>query len=924
MVVSFFVNNQPVSIQVDPHKPLLDVLRDDLGLTGTKQGCDYEGECGACTVLLDGHAVRACLTPIGKVANRSVMTVEGLGTSEALHPLQTAFIETGAVQCGYCTPGMLMAAMGLLNQNPNPNRFEILEALEGNLCRCTGYKRIIQAVELVASNYPGKLGQYPVEFPVVGGDHRRVDACDKVTGRARYVEDIPVDNLLYARVLRSPHHHARLLSLDYQKALQLPGIVCILTANDIPGENSLSSYSLDEPVLTPAGTTVKMAGAPVALVVATSPEVAQAALGAIETKYQVLPHTFDMDEALNTDTFQIYEGGNILESFVVHHGDLEPNFAESDVVIETHYTTTYLEHSALERESALGYFDEDGKVVVISATHEPHWTRNYIASTLALEPGQVRFISPPMGGSFGGKQDPIPAITVALAAFHLRQPVRLDYSRQESFSASPKRHPYDIKYKIGANNNGTLRAAKIHINANTGGYDAHGRFVPNYAVTASGGPYLWPAFDAYAQAVYTNGPKSGQFRGFGNAQATFALECTLDELAQRLNIDPLELRFNNAIDQTSTTFLGYPLGETIGYKEVLQTIQPYYYAFLEHKRAYDQDKLSSENGLRMGIGLAGMWYRFGKSGPLRVEARAELAKDGHFIIYCSAPDYGQGTNTMLSQIAAEKLETSPSAIELINADTERVPDSGIQGASRSTYFVGGAVSKAAETLRHFIVSVACELLNCPPEDITFGDGYVARTSNPNDKTPLEIIAAECDRIGVSRRATGVFDLSSHFPEQTRPEYAPLFCTAANLAAVLVNPKTGTVQVTRMVVAQDVGKAINPVDAKGQIEGSVMMGLGAALMEEVIPGVSTGFSDYYVPTVKSMPDIKVELVEVPSLYGPFGVKGLAEASMLASTPAIINAISRAVGVRIRKIPATPERVLNAIQQSREQDRILLTN
>jgi aldehyde oxidoreductase len=917
MLVSFLVNNLPVSIQVDSQKPLIDVLRDDLGLTGTKQGCDYEGECGVCTVLLDGRAVRSCLTPVGKVANRSVMTVEGLGSPDSLHPLQQAFIDTGAVQCGYCSPGMLMAAIGLLNDNPNPNRMDILEALEGNLCRCTGYERIIQAVELVTSSYEGKTRDYSGDFPFVGGDYKRVDAIDKVTGRARYVEDITMENMLYAKVLRSPHHHARLLSLDYRKALKLPGIVRILTAEDIPGENGLSAYSLDEPILTPVGSTVRMLGAPVALVVAISPKLAQIGSEAIEAKYQILPHTFDIDEALASDAFPIAGEGNVLSDFEIYHGEFERAFHQSDVIIETHYQTTYLEHSALERESALGYLDEDGKVVVISATHEPHWTRNYIASSLALDSEKVRFITPPIGGSFGGKQDPIPAVTVGLAAFHLRQPVRLDYTRQESFSASPKRHPYDVKFEIGARSDGTLRAAKIRINANTGGYDAHGRFIPNYAVTASGGPYQWLAVDAYAQSVHTNGPKSGQFRGFGNAQAIFALECTLDELSQRINIDPLELRFKNAIDQSSKLFLGYPIGESIGYKEVLQTIQPHYLALLENKRSYDLDTFKSENGMRMGIGLAGMWYRFGKSGSLSVEAQAELAADGHFIIYCSAPDYGQGTNTMLSQIAAEILETSLSNIELINADTDMVPDSGIQGASRSTYFVGGAVSMAATKLRQVIESVACEHLNCPPSDLTFKNQYIMQTSNPLEKISLEEIAVECDRIGLSRKATDNFDLSSHFPEQTRPEYAPLFCTAVNLAEVFVNLNTGMVQVTRFVVAQDVGKAINPVDAKGQIEGSVMMGLGAALMEEFIPGVSTGFSDYYVPTVKSMPEIKVELVEVPSFYGPFGVKGLAEASMLASTPAIINAISRAIGVRVRQIPATPERVLKAIQSSQGQ-------
>jgi aldehyde oxidoreductase len=914
VLISFHLNDQPVTLQVDPHKPLLNVLREELKLTGTKQGCDYEGECGACSVLLDGIAVRSCLTPVGKVVGRSVITVEGLGNPDTLHPLQQAFIDTGSVQCGYCTPGMLIAAAGLLHKNLYPSRSEIIEALEGNLCRCTGYKRIIQAVELAAQICRSENRQYSLESPVIGGEHRRVDAIDKVTGNAKFVEDISIPNLLHAKILRSPHHHARLINLDFRKAAELPGIVGIFSAQDIPGMNGFQGYSLDEPVLTPVGSTVRMLGAQIAIVVATSPELAQAGVEAIEAHYQLLPFTFDMHEALAKDSILINESGNVLSSFEVKHGEIVETFHKSDLTLDTQYCTSFLEHSALEREAALSYIDDQGCVVVICATHEPHWSRDYIASTLALNPDRVHFITPPMGGSFGGKQDPITAITVALAAYHLHQPVLLVYSRKESFDASPKRHPYDVKFRVAAMNDGSLTGFKVRINANTGGYDAHGRFIPNYSITASGGPYRWSAVDAYAQAIYTNGPKSGQYRGFGTSQSIFALECTLDELAQKLKIDPLELRRKNAIDRSSISFLGYPLGETIGYQEVLQSIQPYYLDFLENERAYNNSSLASENSTRMGIGLAGMWYRFGKSGSLRVEAHAELSTDGQCVIYCSAPDYGQGTNTMLSQIAAEVLGTQPSKIELVNANTKLVPDSGIQGASRSTYFVGGAVYNAATKLRQVIESIACEHLNCPPDDLTLTDEHVVQSSNPSEKISFEQIALECERIGMPRKVVSHFDISSHFPQETKPEYAPLFCTGANLAEVIVNLKTGVVQVTRVVAAQDVGKAINPIDAQGQIEGSVMMGLGAALMEEFIPGSTTGFGDYYIPTIKSMPEIKVELVEVPSFHGPYGAKGLAEASMLPTTPAIINAISRAVGARIRIIPATPERILNAIQKS----------
>jgi len=317
------------------------------------------------------------------------------------------------------------------------------------------------------------------------------------------------------------------------------------------------------------------------------------------------------------------------------------------------------------------------------------------------------------------------------------------------------------------------------------------------------------------------------------------------------------------------------------------------------------------------VGLAGMWYRFGKSGSLKVEAHAELALDGHFVVYCSAPDYGQGTNTVMSQFAAETLGVSRAQVELINADTALSPDSGIQGASRSTYFVGGAVCQAATNLKQEILATAAELLDCPPSDLMLAEDRVVCQVDGQKSVSLAEVAQELDRIGQSRRVPGVFDHSSLFPQETRPEYVPYFVTGAQLAEVLVNVQTGEVRVLRVVAAHDVGHAVNPIDVRGQIEGSVVMGIGAALMEEYIPGASTGFSDYYLPTAQSMPEIKVLLVEVPSYHGPAGVKGLAEASMLPATPAIINAVSHAIGARLREIPATPERVLRVMKRKHER-------
>lgn len=920
MEISFTLNQQPTTVDVDPARPLLDVLRVDLGLTGVKQGCDHEGECGVCTVLLDGQAVRSCLTPVGKVAQRQVMTVEGLAEPDGLHPLQSAFIEVGAVQCGYCTPGMLLAAKALLDQQPRPTSRQIREALAGNLCRCTGYKRIVEAVDLAAATMRGEHelrssgeDSRGPRRPIIGGDATRTDSAAKVTGQAKFVEDVEMPGMLYAKVVRSPHHHARLVGLDTRKAEILDGVVRVVTAADVPGENGLGDYSRDEPVLTPLNETVKMKGAPVALVVATSPECAQTGAEAVEAWYEPLPHAFHVEEALADDASDIYGGGNVLASEAEAHGSLQESFDASDIILETTYRTTWQEHATLEREALVGYYDEAGRLTVVGGTHEPHWQQRYIAAALAMDPEQVRVIMPPTGGSFGGRQDPWPFVATALATYEVHRPVCLAYSRGESFEASPKRHPYRVRYKIGATSDGHLTGIRVRVDANTGGYDAHGQYIANYALTASGGPYRYRAVDAYAQSVYTNGPKAGQFRGFGSPQSIFALECTLDEMAQELGQDPLEFRRQNAIDQSSISFLGYPVAESLGYEEVLKAIRPPYRAFLEEADAFNAGRRCTE--FRKGVGFSGMWYRFGKSGSLRIEAHAELGAEGRFIVYCSAPDYGQGTNTAMAQMATETLGVSRRQVAVVNADTAQTPDSGIQGASRATYFVGGAVCKAAQALKREVLATAAEMLDCPPTRLTLmDDGIVCGGDAASEKEgrgtiSLAEVAGEFDRMGKSRRVSGVFDLSPLFPEAAKPDYVPLFVTGAHVAEVIVNTQTGEVEVPRVAAVHDVGRVVNPIDAKGQIEGAVVMGLGTALMEEYLPGRSTGFADYYLPTAMSMPEMEVILVEVPSFEGPYGAKGLGEAAILPAAPAIINGISRAIGARIRSVPATPERVMD---------------
>jgi CO/xanthine dehydrogenase Mo-binding subunit len=744
----------------------------------------------------------------------------------------------------------------------------------------------------------------------LGGSSLRSDSAGKVTGQTHFVEDMDLPGALQVKVLRSPLHHARLRRLDVSIAARLPGVRRVLTWADVPGVNGFPEYSYDEPVLTPVGDTLRMKGAPIALAVAETAEQALAALEAIEVDLEPLPYTFDMEEALRPGAFPIAGKDNILSSFAIKHGDLEAAFAASGYLFEATYETAFLEHTALERESLLGYVDEAGRITIVGGNHQPHNHQRFIAGVLGLPVEKVRVIIPPTGGSFGGKQDPWPFTALSLAVYHLRQPARLIYTRQESFKATPKRHPYHVSYRIGATRTGEFTGVHVRIDCNTGGYDGAGRFIPNYALTAAGGAYRWQAVDGLARSVYTNGPKSGQYRGFGTSQSTFALECALDELADQLKLDPLELRLKNCIDTDERSFLGYQLYDNLGYRQVLEAIRPSYQLFRREAEAYN---LGHPRGLlRRGVGLAGMWYRFGKAGQLKIEAHAELARDGHFIVYCSAPDYGQGIGTVMSQMAAEAFGVDRERVEIVNADTALVPNSDIQGASRATFFVGGAVQAAAKTLVGSILAVAAEMIDRPADRLEVAGDRVSPLDDPRQSIPLAEVAQEFERMGKSRRVAGIFDISPALPDGERPEYVPLFITGAHLADVCVDLETGLVKVLRMVAAHDVGRVVNPVDATGQIEGAVVMGLGAALTEEYLPDLTIGLTEYNLPFIGSMPEIKVILVEVPSRLGPHGVKGLGEAALLPSTPAIINGVSRAIGVRIRSIPATPERILSAIQ------------
>jgi CO/xanthine dehydrogenase Mo-binding subunit/aerobic-type carbon monoxide dehydrogenase small subunit (CoxS/CutS family) len=911
--ISFTLNSRPLSLRLDPSRPLLSVLREDLGLTGTKQSCDMEGECGACTVIVDGVAQRSCLILAGELEGRAVETIEGIGSEERPHPLQTAFLRAGAVQCGYCTPGMILSAKALLDRVPSPSDAEITAALAGNLCRCTGYASILRAVRMAAE----MLGDATSDLagpPETDRNDARHDGWQRVSGATRFVEDIALPGLLHVAVVRSPHFHARVLDIDITLACSTPDVIRALTAADIPGENGLGGYSVGEPLLVPAGGEVRMRGDPLALVIASDAVSAREGAARVRADYEVLPHALEPPRDIPGSGAPAGDG--ILAESSFQTGDADAALRAADVRVSAAYEIASQAHMGLEREAALAYVDEGGILTVVGGTHEPHWARGYLARILGLPLVGVRVIAPPVGGSFGARQDVTPLALAALCAYHVRRPVRLAYSRREVMEAAPKRHAYRAAIEVSARRGEAggpprLSGLATDMVANTGAHDSGGRYIAEYAVTASGGAYRWDAIRSRARVLYTNAAKAGQFRGFGTPQPVLALECALDELCERLDADPLEFRLNNIIAPGEPLFLGCPPGETLGYRECLEAVRPDYKEMMERARAFNADPRNA--GLRRGVGIAGMMYRFGKFGAPRSRAEVELGLDGRITLYTSAADYGQGIETAFLRLASQTLGVERAALDLVNADTLRTPDGDVAGASRAAYWVGSSLVDACRRLKQAMLDAAAEMLDAPPTTLEFREvgSAVEVRGDPARSLSFAEIAGEMANLGQPLRLMGQLDLSAQFRDHADSGYLPLFLTGAHVAEVEVDMASGQARCLRVSAAHDVGRVINPRDAIGQIEGGVMMGVGSALMEEYVSGQTLGLSTYHIPTATSAPEIRTHLIEVAGRYAAFGIKGLGEATFLPTPPAILNAISRAIGVRIRRTPATGEYILAAI-------------
>jgi CO/xanthine dehydrogenase Mo-binding subunit/aerobic-type carbon monoxide dehydrogenase small subunit (CoxS/CutS family) len=905
--VSLRLNGEPARLSSSPLERLSHALREECGLTGVKVGCDA-GDCGACTVLVDGEPVCACLTSVGQAEGRAIETIEGLRDGEPLVArLRAAFHAHGAAQCGVCTPAVLISAVALLRREPRPSEAAAQNALGGVLCRCTGYRAILDAVQDAHRFDPSETARLPAEA-AVGRRVPRLDGLRKLSGAEIFGADEWPSDALAARAVRSPHAHAGFAIGDVEAFKRAhPGIAAVFTAADVPGANCFGVIGpfADQPAL--AETIVRYRGEAVALVVGDDQTMRHLDLAAFPVTWSPRPALTTLEEALEPTAERIHAHRplNVLTSGRVARGDVEAGLAGADVVVEGAFETGFVEHAYIEPEA--GFARRVGDRIEIQAcTQAPYMDRHDVATILGLAPEQVRIIPTAVGGGFGSKLDLSIQPFIAIAAWRLDRPVRMVYSRRESIMTTTKRHPARIVAKVGASRDGRLAAMDFAADFNTGAYASWGPTVANRVPVHASGPYRMPHYRAQTRAVHTHLVPAGAFRGFGVPQSAIAQEQLYDELALRLEIDPLEFRILNALGAGEPTVTGQVFADGMGFKQCLEALRPHW---REARAAAERHNAGASGALRRGVGVAGMWYGCGNtslSNPSTM--RLGLKPDGRFALFQGAVDIGQGSNTVVTQICADALGAPLGQIDLLPADTDLTPDCGKTSASRQTFVSGNAAALAARAMRREILRLA----NVGEDaELRFESGAVAIADAAGERR-IALASLPVNAAGFVVEVVETFDPpTTTLDENGQGDPYAVFGSGAHMAEIEVDVELGRVRVLRLVCAHDVGRAINPTLVEGQIEGGAAQGLGLALMEEFFPGKGENLHDYLIPTIGDMPPVECILVEEASSVGPFGAKGVGEQALIPTAPAIFNAIHHATGARIRRAPATPDRVRQAI-------------
>lgn len=898
-LVTFDLNGTRMAVPAAPGQRLSEILRESCGARDVKIGCNA-GDCGACTVLVDDMPICACLMAAHQADGRRVETAAGLHTHDQnAHSLAHSFQAHGAAQCGICTPGMMVTAVALLRDNPAPSSQEVQDALGGVLCRCTGYRKIIDAVTAAPAIAQTGDGATGTSIP-------RLDGDAKISGQDVFGDDVAPAGCLEVLVIRAPHARADFALGDLANFAETHKIKAVLTAQDVPGQNlfGVIPQFVDQPVF--AETSVRFRGEAIAAIVADRDVLANFDPADFPVTWTPLPAVQDMLSAKDPQAAQLHKGrdGNIMCGGFVARGDAKARLAQADVTVEGRFQSGFVEHAYIEPEAGFAQL-VDGRIEVHACTQAPVMDMEALELILNMDRSRIRVVPTAVGGGFGSKLDLSVQPYLALAALKTGQPVRLCYSRTESMQSTTKRHPSDITVRIGADKTGKITGFHFKGDFDTGAYASWGPTVANRVPVHASGPYAINDYRAESTGIHTNNPPAGAFRGFGVPQSAIAQESLLDEMAEKLGMDALEFRIENALDNGVPTVCGQVFEQGVGIKACLTALRVDWHT----ERAEAETFNATSDTFKRGVGIAAAWYGCGNtsmSNPSTI--KAGITAEGRVVLHQGAIDIGQGSNTVISQIFATGLGISVHNISRVGGDTDVTPDAGKTSASRQTFISGNAARLTGEALRKGIL----ERLNVGQNaTLTIVAGKIVATDT-SGRHALDLTALPHDADGFVLRAEETYDPPT-LPLDENGQGGPYaqFGFAAQLAVVEVDTALGTVKPIKFVAAHDVGHAINPMMVEGQVHGGIAQGLGLALMEEYLPGRTENLHDYLIPTMGDIPPIKTIIIEVPDAHGPYGAKGLGEHVLIPTAPALLNAIKHATGVRIHQVPATPHRVRAAI-------------
>ena len=830
-MATFTVNGKTVT--VEKNQKLLRFLRDTLRLTSVKDGCS-EGACGTCTVLIDGKPTRACIPQTDKLEGKTIVTVEGLTDFEK-EVYTYAFGHAGAVQCGFCIPGMVMCAKGLLDVNQNPTREEAAFAIRNNICRCTGYVKIIDAILLAAELFrEGKVPEDSTDWSL-GQRVPRVDVKEKVTGTGQYPDDIYLDGMIYGSAVRSQYPRVRVLAIHTEEAKALPGVVGVFTAADIPGNNKVGHLKKDWDTMIAVGDITHYLGDAICLVAAETPEILAQAKALVKVDYEELPMVRSPREAMLPDAPLVHKEGNLLAHKHIQRGNPAMAIAKSKHILTQRFSTPWTEHAFLEPECAVAYPDEDG-VMVLSTDQGAYDTQHEIMGMLGLSAEKVKVRNCLVGGGFGGKEDVTVQHHAALIAYLTKRPVKVKLTRAESILIHPKRHPMEMEFALGCDENGIIQGVVAEVIADTGAYASLGGPVLERACTHAAGPYNYQNFEIDGWAYYTNNPPAGAFRGFGVTQTCFCIETLLNQMADIVGITPWEIRYRNAIRPGQELPNGQIVDDSTGLVETLEAVKPYVDA---HKYV----------GLACAMKNAGVGVGIPDTGRVRL-----VVQGGKLHILAGASCIGQGLGTVLTQMVCDQTGISPHNIVYERSNTYHSPDSGTTSGSRQTLFTGEACRRACQDLKKALKGKTLTDM----EGQEFYGEYLGKTDPLGADVPNP----------VSHIAYG---------------YATQVC--------ILNEEG---KIEQIVAAHDVGKAVNPLSIEGQIEGGVVMSMGYALTERYPLDNCKPTAKYGtlgLLRANQIPEITPIIVEKQGLNVACGAIGIGEITSIPTAPAIADAYFR---------------------------------